>query len=436
MPVVKKLAFFSASALLAAYAAFLVVTAVSPFRFESDGRWFGPPCDFSLRMSEIKCLKTGTDPFDVWHGDIRLKPFRPNFVGTADNLADEEYPREEGYVEFVNAYVPWEYTAMLPLSFLPRRVAWAMYFVFMLACLAVLFEIGRRHGARIAGACAGAIVGATAILAAWYPAWSNVCIGNFSVVVVAATALMAACLDRGRDVLAGVCWAVAMLKPQLGLAFAVPLLMQRKFLTCAVAAGICLLASFPAAAIGHVSALKMILEAPSANTAYFHGCGTMPYALAALIPMETAVLVGLVLGALCCFFMTRAIGRNHGWLVYLMPAAVCAMSWTYASSYGHFAGWFFFLVLFAELAKNPRSRFLRILLVPALLSVSRISLLVQRVAVAFGSQFATSETVGWNVDSFNSTLDLILAAALCWWIGRNQAESTGAENPSSARTRS
>ena len=435
MSFVKKLAVFSASALLAAYAAFLVVTAVSPLRFESDGRWFGPPCDFSLRMSEIKCLKTGTDPFDVWHGDVRLKPFRPNFVGTADNLAEEEYPREEGYVEFVNAYVPWEYTAMMPLSLLPGRVAWALYFVFMLACLAVLFEIGRRHGAKHGGG-AGVIVGAAAILAAWYPAWSNVCIGNFSVVVVAAAALMAVCLDRGRDALAGVCWAAAMLKPQLGLAFAVPLLMRRKFLTCAVAAGLCLLASFPAAAVGHVSALKMILEAPSANTAYFHGCGTMPYALATLFPREAAVLVGLAVGTLCCFFMTRSLGRGRDWLVFLMPAAVCAMSWTYASSYGHFAGWFFFLVLFAELAKNPRSRFLWTLLVPSLLSVSRVSLLIQRVAVAFGSRFAASETVGWNVDSFNSTLDLVLAAALCWWLGRNRAETTGAESPSSARTRS
>ena len=80
-------------ALFPLFLAFLVVTAVSPLRFESDGRWFGPPCDFSLRMTELDCLKRGVDPFDVWHGDVKLKPFRPNFVGSADNLAEEEYPR-------------------------------------------------------------------------------------------------------------------------------------------------------------------------------------------------------------------------------------------------------------------------------------------------------------------------------------------------------
>ena len=425
MSIVKKLAVFSASALLAAYAAFLVVTAVSPLRFESDGRWFGPPCDFSLRMTELDCLKRGVDPFDVWHGDVKLKPFRPNFVGSADNLAEEEYPREEGYVEFINAYVPWEYTAMMPLSFLPRRVAWTLYFVFMLACLAVLFGIGRRHGARMAGQDTGTIVGAAAILAAWYPAWSNVCIGNFSVVVVAAVALMAVCLDRGRDALAGVCWAVAMLKPQLGLAFAIPLLMGRRFVTCTVAAGICLIASIPPSLMSGASIFKLISEAPAASAAYFHGCGTMPYGLSLTLSTNAAIILALAVGAIWCVWATATVGKERNWIVRLMPAAVCSMSWTYASSYGHFMGWFLFLVLGIEIAKRPRARFLWLLAALSVLSTTRLWLLFQRVAVAYGGRFAVSESMNWQVDSINSTIDLAIASLLCLWLWRHRGEANG-----------
>ena len=86
-------------------------------------------------------------------------------------------------------------------------------------------------------------------------------------------------LNKGNDVIAGFCWAIAMIKPQLGLIFAIPLLMRRKWKTCFVAGIICLSLSIPPALMCNTSPLTMILQAPSANTFMFHGCGTWPYVL-------------------------------------------------------------------------------------------------------------------------------------------------------------
>ena len=200
------------------YVAALVVVVVTPLNPYGGGKWLPKGGDYMLRMTEIDCLLRGVNPYNVWHGDIVLKPYVPH-VGKPREVVEGK----EGFTELINAYAPWEYIMMMPFALMPRTASWILYFVLMLASLGALFAVGRSFAMRFAGVDrdVGAIVGAVAILLAGLPIYQNFHAG---VPVLLAAALMAVCLNRGWDMLAGVCWAFAMLKPNLGLAFAIPLL--------------------------------------------------------------------------------------------------------------------------------------------------------------------------------------------------------------------
>lgn len=390
-----------------AFAIFTFVTALTPLNYGSGGGWLVPAYDFSLRMTEIKCLKSGVNPFDVWHGDKILPPYKPNHM-----------PKVEGpeFTEEINAYAPWEYTFMMPLEALSRTLAWIVYFVLMMVSLIIVFGIGFSFGRAIHGSREeGLIIGAVPLLMVAYPSWSNICIGNFSVIVLAATALMAVCLERGRDVAAGFCWAIAMIKPQLGLAFAIPLLLRRKVLTCAVAALVCGLATIPPSLLCDTSPITLVLQAPAANTFMFHGCGTWPYVLCGLLG-GADLLIALAVGAAACFVMIRIMPADINWFVYLMPAAVCSTTWTYASTYGHVMEWFFFFVLAVEIVENPKSRMLRCVFLVSGISATRLYNAWHGFTSAFSGAFpalAIPDVIHWHVDSLVSSLDLLLAFMLC-----------------------
>ena len=71
--------------------------------------------DYMLRMTEIDCLLRGVNPYDVWHGDVVLKPYVPH--AGEPRMAVEG---KEGFTELINAYVPWEYIMMMPFAVMPR----------------------------------------------------------------------------------------------------------------------------------------------------------------------------------------------------------------------------------------------------------------------------------------------------------------------------
>lgn len=389
---------------LIVFGIFAILTAVTPIAFTTGGKWFTPPCDFSLRMAEVNCLRRGVDPYQVWKGNVVLPPFRPNYGSKINN--------PECTVD-INAYVPWVYTIMLPFSYLPAKVAWAGYFLMLMGSWLSIPWILRKSTS------SAKLAGISGLLFISYPVWSNLCIGNLSIFVLLAIILMGYFLNKGNDVAAGCCWAIAMVKPQLGLIFAIPLLMRKKWKTCFVAGVICIVLSIPPALMCNTSPLTMILQAPSANTFMFHGCGTWPYALCNYIGGNGDVLTALAIGATFCWILTRQISFKSDWIVFLMPAAVCGMSWTYASSYGHVLAWFFFYALASELIHHPKDGHLWILLAASLLSMTRLYLFYHGFTVAFPNSpvaIAIPDSIHWHIDSVNSCIDMILCILLCKWI--------------------
>lgn len=400
------------------YGAAVAVAVLSPLNPYSGGKSLARGCDFMLRMTEIDCLLRGVNPYDVWHGDIVLKPYVPNY---GEPRAAVE--GKEGFTEEINAYAPWEYMMMMPFAFLPRTVSWVLYFALMLASLGALFAVGRAFAIRFAGAGrdAGAVVGATAVLLAGLPIYQNFQSGNLAVPVLLAAALMAVCLNHGQDELAGVCWAFAMMKSNLGLAFAIPLLMRRKFTVCVVAASLCVVLTFVSSFICGSSPFAMILQTPAANTFAFMGCGTFPYFLCPYLPGDSDIVAGLAVGAVLCFFMTRSLVKAgfRDWIVLAMPAAVVGAAWSYSQCYCFAMNWFFFVVLAASLARWPRTKFLWLLAVLSALLMTRLYNFGHTLmAIVSGSGFDPANPTHYHVDSLVTSAGLVLTAAFCAWLAK------------------
>lgn len=365
-----------------------------------------PGCDFTFRMNELSCLRYGVDPYDVWSGRVRLPPFEACGVASVQAKASIDH--------CVYTYPPWEYAYMLPLSCLSRNISWGVYFSLWVIGLAVVYFIGYRHfRSPIPVSCAFLLVS--------YVMFSDLQVGNFGGVVLLLVCMMAAALNGGKTVLAGVCWAGAMVKPQLSLLFAVPLFLGGKILTTAVAVAVCLGLSFVPAVMCGKSPFTLILEVLDSNVEFFQGCGTCPYWFCSWASLETCIGVGLITGFLLCMVMTFAIRREKDWFLLLMPAAVCGCSWSYAHSYCHAMGWFLAFVLVRELVRNPRSKFLWTMFALSAFFLSRWFLAWHGLCAFAGWRFPMSEYAFRCVDSLNSTASLVLTAVFCVWKGKCRA---------------
>ena len=368
--------------------------------------------DFRYRMAEIDCVKRGVDPFRIWNEEVVLPPYYSN------NPARKSIP--DGCTEMVSVYLPWEYMLMMPFSFLDGDVAWLAYSALSLIALCLLVPIAGYGVKRLVGE-GFADVGlsaASALLVVCYPIWSNFLIGNHAVLMLFAAVLMAYFLSRCQDIPAALCWMVLMSKPQVGLIFAVPLMMRMKVRVGVMAVVSCLLLSLPVVWMCRASLVDLITEPAKASAFAFVGCGTWPRFLCGTFSQGGDILAGTVIGTIACLLMTWSLRRERDWFVFLMPAAVVSCCWTYTQSYSHAMGWFLAFVLVRELVRNPQSRFLWTMMGLSVLFLSRWFLAWHGLCNFAGWRFPMSDYAYDCLNSLNSTASLVLAAVFCVWNGR------------------
>lgn len=371
--------------------------------------------DFRYRMAEIDCVKRGVDPFRIWNEDVVLPPYYSN------NPARKSIP--DGCTEMVSVYLPWEYVLMMPFSFLDRDIAFLAYSALSLIALWLLvpivgYGVERWPEENRASVRLNAV---SALLVVCYPIWSNFQVGNHTAVMLFSAVLMACFLSRRQDIPAALCWMVLMTKPQVGLIFAVPLVMRLKVRVGIAAVASCLLISLPVAWMCQASLVDLIMEPAKASAFAFAGCGTWPRFLCGTFSLGGDILAGTVVGTIACLLMTWSLRRECDWFVFLMPAAVVSCCWTYTQSYSHAMGWFLAFAIVRELVRNPRSGFLWTMFALSVFFLSRWFIAWHGLCNFAGWRFPMSDYAYDCLNSLNSTASLVLAAVFCVWKGRQSA---------------
>ena len=290
------------------------------FVFAREGRPAGG-CDFTMRYNEIRCVLDRIDPFAITRGDVT----HPVYV---------RFNRWEPGKMNLTGYTPWTYAFLLPFAVLPKALAAAAYTLLELGCILFLFRFSYCHAKRTGLPEKNAIAVSASLCLLVYPITSAFGTGNFGIPFAATIALMAVFLNNGNGACAGLCWAFLMCKPQIGILFAVPILLHRKWKTLEVAAVVCLSATFAVAAWLRESPVALLLEVVRDGDVGYYATDFLPRILfrsaTSCIPKTVILLFHGILGLLLCLFCSWRTRASALWTVRLAPATMFASVWTYS----------------------------------------------------------------------------------------------------------
>ena len=151
---------------------------------------------------------------------------------------------------------------------------------------------------------------------------------NYGVLILAAFLLMNRLLERNHNVLAGIAWAIMMIKPQEGLLFFWPLFWEKRFATIVTAAIICLSATITTSFLVHESVVDLILQVPEIGRPYGSGIvmsriirPLLGESVFILLPAFFFVFVG---------FATWVLRKDKDFLVQCVPVVLSIPIWTYS----------------------------------------------------------------------------------------------------------
>jgi len=150
---------------------------------------------------------------------------------------------------------------------------------------------------------------------------------NYGVLILAAFLLMNRALERNHAILAGLAWALMMIKPQIGLLFAWPLFWHRRYLTIATAAVVCLAGTLFTSFAVHDSVIDLILQFPEIGRQY--GGGVLMNRIIRPIVGDGALFLVPALFFVAVGYATWSIRKERDFLACCVPVALVIPIWTY-----------------------------------------------------------------------------------------------------------
>ena len=136
--------------------------------------------------------------------------------------------------------------------------------------------------------------------------------------------------------------------------------------------------------------------------------------------------MGLAIGLVCCCVMTLMLRKVADWLLFIMPAAVVSMCWTYVQTYAHSFSYFAFVFLVLAVVQAPTSRLLWWIGGLFVLLASRGYTCFHRIVTMWSGTFPSfqySDSTHYLLDTLNSTCSLVLVGLFCLVIWRRPNEA-------------
>ncbi len=293
-------------------------------------------CDLTMRINEVQCAHTGVNPFDVWERNVSTERFRGYDRGDKDPVS-----AEDAHKLVVHAYPPWHTTYCWFYGWLPRPITTALLGV--VYGISLVFIVGAIRRRLLPLGTAERVFVWSWIIAMLLTDLVS-CFGclQYGLPLAALALFMYESLDKGRDGFAAVCWALMMIKPQVGLLFFFPLLFGKKYKVILLAGAICFIATLWPAWVYHESPIELILQVPKIGMPY----NQEPVASKVLAPVigKSATFVWAVVCASICAVGAWMFRKSGSWLVRTLPVAWMFPLWTYSQIHDHLATWSLVLV--------------------------------------------------------------------------------------------
>ena len=293
-------------------------------------------CDLMYRINEIQCAHTGVNSFDVWDRKVTTERFRG-----IDRDDRAKTPPEDMHKLAVHAYPPWHTTYCWFYGWLPRPITTALLGV--VYGLSLVFLVGWIKR-KIASFGTAQRVFVWSWLVAMLLGDLVSCFGclQYGLPLAALALLMYDSLDRDRDWLAAVCWALMMVKPQVGALFFFPLLFGRKYKVILLAGTICFVATLWPAWVYRTSPVELILQVPKIGIPH----NQEPIADKVLAPLfgKSATFVWAGVCAAICAVGSWLFRKSGSWLLRTLPVVWIFPLWTYSQNHDHLVAWSLALV--------------------------------------------------------------------------------------------
>ena len=281
--------------------------------------------DLRLRRNEIRCAHQGVNSFRIWNREVELSGFVPL------NRPDKEDVRRGPGDVVVHAYPPWHTTMFWFYGWLPETFCVSLMSVLFGVCLwLVASECARISKARFEKD--GGLVAVLALTLVLCYACRCYLLMNYGVLILAALLVMNRALEKGHEVAAGLCWAVMMLKPQVGVLFFWPLFWHRRYVAIVVATVVCLGATFATSLILHESVVDLLLQLPLIGKPY---AGFTPARFLRPILGESAMLLAMPVFFALVGFLTWLVRGRHDFAWSCVPVVVMVPVWTYCLPYDY-----------------------------------------------------------------------------------------------------
>ena len=288
-------------------------------------------CDFRMRYNEVLAVRSGIDPFRVWTGLQESDRFY-SYNRLQLKSPDAKLP--------VNAYPPWEYTLLAPLTLLKFELAWKAYRAAEILALALVVGWAFSKGRALCGSVWHGLFCAAASLHVGIGAWAIWATDNFGIFLLLAMLALSWGFEHRNDIVCSLALAFLMVKPQVGALFVIPLLFGGRHRACFGAAIVCLSAALWPAARLHTSVLSLVLQIPQYGSDVAHGSLLVPRQIFSVLEQsvpQTALIAGNALvGAALCLLLSRRVRGTHPDANRFVPAVLCTALWTYSSDHDHF----------------------------------------------------------------------------------------------------
>lgn len=290
-------------------------------------------CDLKLRRNEVCCAHLGVNSFHLFEREQSIegfcsieRPDKPN-----ENCPDNS--------RRVHAYPPWHVAFFWFYGWMPELLCIAlMSGVF---CIAVYFIAAETYRLMLLKLQVPIIptLGVIALITSYIAQCFTVL--NYGVLLLALILLHIRFVSRGRWFCAGICWAIVMVKPQIGTLFFLPLLFMRRYKVLLTGILLCVGATCVMSLVYNESPVELVLQIPRIGSCY-DGVAFARY----LTPIlgGNAMYVWMSVMFVLCACMCFLCSKSRDYLICCVPVALTVPLWTYSQQHDHVVLWIWYYV--------------------------------------------------------------------------------------------